>query len=103
MGCGGGFDTGSALPLWTHLRRSIGDKQKIFLGGVQEPSIESFHDHRPIILSGIQNKDKNELKAICWLESGTEISPNASDHPILSVRRCPELYISRVLHKPPTR
>lgn len=100
MGCGGGFDTGSALPIWTHLRRSFGNKQKVFLGGVQEPSIKSFHNHKSIILPDTQNKGKNELKAVCWLEDSTEISSNAPDHPILSVRRCPELCISHVLHAP---
>ena len=89
IGCGGGFDAGSALPLWSHLNLNAMEKCKVFLGGVQEPTIRSFEGYKD---SGI-----NGLSGICWLTPETRICKDAPDHPILTVRQCPELCISRSL------
>jgi hypothetical protein len=89
IGCGGGFDAGSALPLWSYLNRNATEKCKVFLGGVQEPNIRSFE--------GCEYIDGKESSAICWLTPKTRLSIDAPDHPILTVRHCPELCISRSL------
>lgn len=90
LGCGGGFDIGSALPLWTHLKIIAGGERQIFIGGVQEPSVESFSDCKEI--------RPPDLKTICILTADSKISPVAVDHPIFSVRKSPELCVARYLN-----
>jgi hypothetical protein len=85
IGCGGGFDAGSALPLWQGLKREGGELLRVFLGGVQEPPTTSFVDAKQI------------SSALCWLTPETRLSPDGPDHPILTVRKCPELCIAHSL------
>ena len=89
LGCGGGFDIGSALPLWTHLKQAVGRERQVFIGGVQEPAIESFADRSEM-------RSPN-LKTICKLTPDSKISPTVVDHPIFTVRKSPELCVARYL------
>jgi hypothetical protein len=91
LGCGGGFDAGSALPIFSALKDAIGP-ERIILGGVQEPAISNFDNYKRLA-----NAQNIPAQTMMILTEHSEIVAGAEQHPILSVRKCPELCLAKAL------